>query len=34
VVRNETGQVDRTAARVDEIIRAEKAEHPDRRTRV
>ncbi len=34
VVRNETGQVDRTAARVDEIIRAEKAAHPDRRTRV
>ena len=34
VVRNETGQVDRTAARVDEIIRLEKAAHPDRRTRV
>jgi guanylate kinase len=34
VVVNETGQVDRTAARVDEIIRAEKAAHPDRRTRV
>jgi len=34
VVRNETGEVDRTAARVDEIIRAEKAAHPDRRTRV
>jgi guanylate kinase len=34
VVRNETGQVARTAARVDEIIRAEKAAHPDRRTRV
>lgn len=34
VVVNETGQVTRTAARVDEIIRAEKAAHPDRRTRV
>jgi guanylate kinase len=34
VVRNETGQVDTTAARVDEIIRLEKAAHPDRRTRV
>jgi guanylate kinase len=34
VVRNETGQVALTAARVDEIIRAEKAAHPDRRTRV
>ena len=34
VVRNETGEVARTAARVDEIIRAEKAAHPDRRTRV
>jgi guanylate kinase len=34
VVPNETGQVDRTAARVDEIIRSEKAAHPDRRTRV
>jgi guanylate kinase len=34
VVRNETGQVARTAARIDEIIRAEKAAHPDRRTRV
>ncbi|HXG25591.1 MAG TPA: guanylate kinase [Candidatus Binatia bacterium] len=34
VVRNETGQVDRTAKRIDEIIRAEKAAHPDRRTRV
>ena len=34
VVVNETGEVDRTAARVDEIIRAEKAAHPDRRTRV
>lgn len=34
VVVNETGQVERTAARVDEIIRAEKAWHPHRRTRV
>jgi guanylate kinase len=34
VVPNETGQVARTAARIDEIIRAEKAAHPDRRTRV
>lgn len=34
VVPNETGAVERTAARVDEIIRAEKAAHPDRRTRV
>ena len=34
VVVNETGQVERTAARVDEIIVAEKARHPDRRTRV
>ena len=34
VVVNETDQVARTAARVDEIIRAEKAAHPDRRTRV
>ncbi len=34
VVLNETGQIDRTAARVDEIIRQEKAAHPDRRTRV
>ena len=34
VVRNKTGQIDRTAARVDEIIRLEKAAHPDRRTRV
>jgi guanylate kinase len=34
VVRNETGEVDRTAARIDEIIRAERAAHPDRRTRV
>jgi guanylate kinase len=34
VVLNDTGQVVRTAQRVDEIIRAEKAAHPDRRTRV
>jgi len=34
VVVNETGQIARTATRVDEIIRAEKAAHPDRRTRV
>ncbi|MEO8272917.1 MAG: guanylate kinase [Chloroflexota bacterium] len=34
VVVNETGEVARTAARVDEIIRAEKGAHPDRRTRV
>jgi len=34
VVTNETGQVDRTARRVDTIIRTEKAAHPDRRTRV
>jgi guanylate kinase len=34
VIPNETGQVERTAARVDEVIRAEKASHPDRRTRV
>jgi guanylate kinase len=34
VVLNETGEIARTAARVDEIIRAEKAAHPDRRTRV
>jgi guanylate kinase len=34
VVLNETGQVPRTAARIDEIIRADKAAHPDRRTRV
>jgi len=34
VVRNDTGEVARTAARIDEIIRAEKAAHPDRRTRV
>ena len=34
VVTNETGQVERTAKRIDAIIRAEKAAHPDRRTRV
>jgi len=34
VVRNETGQVAGTASRIDEIIRAEKTAHPDRRTRV
>ena len=34
VVVNETGQVPRTAGRIHEIIRAEKAAHPDRRTRV
>jgi guanylate kinase len=34
VVVNETGQVERTVVRVNEIIRAEKAAHPDRRTRV
>jgi guanylate kinase len=33
-VPNETGQVGKTAARIDEIISAEKAAHPDRRTRV
>jgi guanylate kinase len=34
VVLNETGQIGKTAARIDEIIRSEKAAHPDRRTRV
>ena len=34
VVLNETGEIARTVARVDEIIRAEKEAHPDRRTRV
>jgi guanylate kinase len=34
VVLNDTGQVAKTAARIDEIIRAEKAANPDRRTRV
>jgi guanylate kinase len=32
VVVNETGEVERTAARIDEIIRSEKAANPDRRT--
>ena len=31
VVVNETGQVERTAARIDEIIATERALHPDRR---
>ncbi len=31
VVVNEDGQVERTAARIDEIIRVERARHPDRR---
>jgi guanylate kinase len=34
VVVNETGQVDHVAARIDEIIAAEKAARPDRRIRV
>ena len=34
VVPNETDLVERTAIRIDDIIRAEKAAHPDRRTRV
>jgi guanylate kinase len=34
VVVNETGQVDRVAERVDAIIQAERAAHPDRRTRI
>jgi len=34
VVVNETGQIDRTARRIHEIILDEKAAHPDRRTRV
>jgi guanylate kinase len=34
VVLNETGQIDRTARRIHEIILAEKAANPDRRTRV
>jgi len=33
VVTNETGEIERTAARVEAIIRAEKAAHPDRRIR-
>jgi guanylate kinase len=34
VVTNETGQVERTAARIDEIIADEHQRHPDRRVRV
>ncbi|MBP1704749.1 MAG: hypothetical protein H6Q36_488, partial [Chloroflexi bacterium] len=34
VVVNETGQVKRTAERIDEIIRAERKRHPERRVRV
>ena len=34
VVVNETGQVERTAERIDEIIAEERAAHPDRRVRV
>ena len=34
VVTNETGQVERTAARIDEIIAAEHRAHPDRRVEV
>ena len=34
VVLNETGRVDLTATRIDEIIEAEKLANPDRRTRV
>ena len=34
VVVNETGQIGRTAARIQEIVAAEKAAHPDRRTRI
>lgn len=34
VVPNETGRVEHTAARIDAIIDAERAAHPDRRTRV
>jgi guanylate kinase len=34
VVVNETGQVERTASRVDKVIRTEIAANPDRRTRV
>jgi guanylate kinase len=34
VVTNETGQVERTAARIDEIIADEHHRHPDRRVRV
>ncbi len=34
VVTNETGQVERTARRIDEIIAEERERHPDRRVRV
>jgi guanylate kinase len=34
VVTNETGQVERTAERIDEIIAEEHQRHPDRRVRV
>ena len=34
VVTNETGQVERTAARIDEIIEAEHARHPTRRVKL
>jgi guanylate kinase len=34
VVLNETDQVERTAEGIDDIVMAEKAAHPDRRTRV
>ena len=34
VVLNETDQVERTAERIDDIVNAEKAAHPDRRTRI
>lgn len=34
VVVNETGQIDRTARQIREIVAAEKAAHPDRRTAV
>lgn len=34
IVVNETGQVDRTAARIEEIIEAEHRAHPDRRVAV
>ena len=34
VVVNETGQIGRTAARIQAIVAAEKADHPHRRTRI
>jgi guanylate kinase len=34
IVRNETGQVERTAAEIEEIIAAEHARHPSRRVRI